>query len=130
MRRYAVYFSASCALLIPRALLACSPAAGVDPAVFAAEMARPPYVLGGISVLTAIAWLVFRRYHSLPRPGARGAILWALALLQPAWWIGSGMGDCGMLRDSAALITAVISAVVLSTVLLRARHRARNSASA
>jgi hypothetical protein len=108
-------------LLFPELALACSPGPGVDRAAFYAMIERPPYVLGGASVVAAALWLLLRGR-------ANGRVLWpallvGLALMQPAWWV-KNMGDCGLLRDGYALLTALASITVLIVGLRCTRKRA------
>lgn len=109
-------------LLFPELALACSPGPGVDRAAFFAAVERPPYVLGGISIFAAGLWLLLRGR-------ARAPVVWTvllvgLALMQPAWWVKNMGGDCGLVRDWSALLTALASTTILVIGLLRTRTRA------
>ena len=107
--------------LLPRLAFACTPAPGVDVAAFYARIERPPYLLWGISVAAAGLWLWSRQRRVA---SARWTtVLVALAMLQPAWWIPN-QGDCGMLRDGAALVVAFVSLLALGGAYLQARRRA------
>jgi hypothetical protein len=109
---------ASILALTPGELRACSPRPGVDAQAFYAAIGRPPYLLWGISIAAAALWLwlVFRAH---PLVGSRwGIALVPLALLQPAWWIPN-LGDCGLLRDGAALLAAGMSVGLLGLTLWR-----------
>jgi hypothetical protein len=100
----------------PSAALACTPAIGVDPAAFYRMMALPGELASGVSVLAAVVWLIVRR---TPK-GSRAAILIALALLNPGWWLW-GIGDCGTLAFWTGGVFAVLSLVTLGQGLWR-RH--------
>ena len=120
MRR-SVAFLLACLSLLPRVAFACTPALGVDVAAFYARIERPPYLLWGISVAAAGLWLWSRQRRVA---SARWTtVLVALALLQPAWWIPN-LGDCGMLRDAAALLVALVSLLALGGAYLQARRHA------
>jgi len=105
----AVATSMALLLLAPSSALACSPAPGIDRHAFYAAIERPPYLLWGVSILAAGLWAILL---FLARPHAKGArqlalLLAAFAVFQPAWWLDPMRGDCGMLRDQAALVVAV-----------------------
>ena len=107
--------------LLPRLALACTPAPGGDVAAFYARIERPPYLLWGVSVAAAGLWLRSRRRPIASPRWTTGLV--ALALLQPAWWIPNH-GDCGILRDGAALLVALASIAALGGAHLHARRRA------
>jgi hypothetical protein len=104
---------------MPRAAVACSPALRLDQraerAAFYAAIARPPYLLWGLSVAAALAWLVFMRRRPIHSRWAYwlAALLLGLAILQPAWWMDPMRGDCGMARDLAALGVASMSMLLV-----------------
>ena len=110
--------------LLPRIALACTPARGVDVAAFYARIERPPYLLWSVSVAAAVTWMLSRR-RAAASPRWTTTLV-ALALLQPAWWIPN-MGDCGILRDGAALLVACVSLLALAGAYLQARRRARRA---
>jgi hypothetical protein len=107
-------------VLLPEALLACSPAPGTDLDAFWARVERPPYLLGGLSAFAAGLWLVLRGRGRAPRRWA--FVLTALAVFQPAWWM-QPMADCGVTRDFSALLTTFLSLGVLGVALFRTRRR-------
>ena len=118
-------------VLVPRAAAACSPALRHDQyaeqAAFYAAIERPPYVVWGVSVVAALVWLLL--ISRRPRAGVWAwvfsAVLVALAAFQPAWWMESMTGDCGIARDSWALLVAAlgIALVVIGRRWLPPTHR-------
>lgn len=112
-------------MLTPEDAFACSPPAGVDPQEFYAAINSPPYVLGAVSVACAAGWLLVQAYrrYTARRSRSLELALAVLAVAQPAWWIGTGSGDCGMLRDSAALVVALISLALFVVGLARLGQR-------
>lgn len=112
-------------MLTPRDAFACSPAPGVDPQAFYAAINSPPYLVGTVSVACAAGWLLLQahRRHGARRSRGLGLALAVLAVLQPAWWIGTGLGDCGMLRDSAALVVALASMALFVFGVVRLGRR-------
>ena len=103
--------------LLPSAAFACTPAIGVDREAFYRMIALPGRLASAVSLLAAIAWLVVSRAPT----ARRSAILIALAIVNPGWWIWD-IGDCG---TSAFLVGGAMA--LLSLVLLGAGLRRRNA---
>jgi len=108
-------------------LAACSPALRFDQvaerAAFYAAIERPFYLAWGLSVVAALAWLAIMRRRRVTQWSARclAVTLVVLAVAQPAWWMESMRGDCGMARDSAAIVVAASSMLLLALGAWRQR---------
>ena len=92
----------------PSVALACSPVSDVDRDAFYRAIALPGRAASAVSILTAIVWLVMNRGAT----NSRGAILIALAVLNPGWWMW-GIGDCGVSAFVIGGLFAVSSLVTL-----------------
>jgi hypothetical protein len=118
--RQTVMSFAAFLLLVPRAAIACSPALRLDQyaerAAFYAAIERPAYGPWALSVVAALVWLLIarRRLGSLSWVRWLAVLLLGLAIFQPAWWMDSMRGDCGMARNLNALGVAVLSVFLVS----------------
>lgn len=114
-------------LFLSREAGACSPNLRLDQraerAAFYAAIQRPPYLLWGLSIAAALLWPLVARRRSISSPQRRwiGAVLVALAVFQPAWWMDSMSGDCGMTRDMSAFAVSMLSVLPIAIGIFRPR---------
>lgn len=64
---------------------------------------------GGLMVQSVLAIGMFVRFRAVGTGPGHPAVLLALTLLHPAWWISAYAGDCGATRDSTTVLFSVLT---------------------
>ena len=116
-------------LFVPRAASACSLSPNVDRRQFWARVEWTGYILAAISIaaVAVLAWRIVRGRAPFARSWLVLALLLALAIAQPAWWINAYMGDCGTSRNTGAFLVAVLSTWLLVRELRQLRRVAAST---